>query len=748
MSMAGSHNGDAEVVRSIVLTATLIVAGLFSVDSLLAQLSDEGRSESSPPADRDSADENSADENGSNQSGLQQSASGLLDQLRIPSVRFFEPASNPDLEEPVGDRIDRDAQRMVKESRGGLPAEAVPALQALMSATETSENRRAAAAALMTMARALPNNACCRSVKRQLGRRVALTNCVLNGLDRCENDAQARLLADAVALRLAIDFEQGGRQFHGANVHENLKKLEEQFPQLYELFQAEIDRNYRNQNLRISIPESAASRIMYRQTNRTEPVANCTLGAWTTGCQFTSMTTRADIIPSDTTGCWIVVCEGSVASSTNATKRPAVIATRGDHRVTLRRRMDFVGDATLMGDATANVEANNRIVGVSTKYDRVPIIRRIARKRALRKATQKLPAAENIVAGRIERAAITEFETTTADKFGQLNTMLRAGANTREKYLGQRPRYQVHSTDDALFMTSRTSSVTNFGGSEPPPYAMSNELIVVRVHESLVNGLIDLAESIAEAKANTYLQQIPLDEIDVDDVMDAVDQVRGNVSTADFVDELRQALPLIPDESLDWISREVLEVVLPESVLEFQLPGRQDGVSAAELMQQGEAAIRSLGVYEPAVGGFLQWLRWNGMPRVKFAEWDPVRIRFDENELVLVFRAGPRQDELPAVEVPFQLQVIDGSIGIDLPQLDAVIAQTEISNQPGSMLAVQILKRHRGQIRELFGDAETMLRVPIQSLVKVPDDLDFRVAKLDMTDGWLTIEVDVQLANR
>ncbi|MCA8990645.1 MAG: hypothetical protein KDA88_01635 [Planctomycetaceae bacterium] len=615
-------------------------------------------------------------------------------------------------------RIERDATRLQLEASDQPLLNELPKLfkQLYGTANESIEQRLKVCRELRELIDKLPSDSTSLiSVKRQIERRVDVVEA---GLLSAQNSAHSKdllALTDEIAIRTAIDFEMSGRAFHGERVLKALDELRAKHPDAYAKLNPLIQYHYQNTNLRVVFSEEMASLIVHRLQLDMDCIAECILGAWVTGAQNTEVKTRADILPCDSVGKWNVLGEGRTNSNTQAQKGPATVHTIGKHSFVLSNQMSFVGPHIQLDPATICVNANNYNVGVQTNFDQIPVLRVVARGVARGEAERTRLQAEQIAAGKISRAGLPKFESILESRFGAVNEALANGAELRMDIYGQPPEYRSHSTDTHLFIESQTVLSNNLGGAAPPEFPLPGGTMTFQIHESLVNTVIDGLGLVAEQKVNDLLQELPIDEIRVPDKL--LEKLRERLSGEQFKAELRQILPLADEELL-----EVVAELIPGLGL--------IGINKLEdFRKEHSEQLKEIEKH----------LSKSGIPEFRFADCDPVRIRFDEGAIVVVFGPRPQHENIKTGVLKLDLKVEDGKVGLRLPEE----IPEEVESRLNGLLE-PLKEKLKDQLKTKLRD-----RLPEEILDSSENlglshlHLEFKNAQL--SDGWLTLEVGATL---
>lgn len=406
-----------------------------------------------------------------------------------PGASFDPLESDP----PAETRIAREAAR-ISELAGTEVGDAItPLLATLFNSSKSDAERLQAAADLRQIAEGLNiQDPAQRSVASQILRRTRLAEAAIGALARTDADEQTRETVNDLLLRTSIDFEHANRLAHTEIARTLYDRVRKRHPQIYTSIQPVYVQEYFNYNLHFVISEPLLSRMVSDYRCERGSVADCILGAWVTGSQVTDTKVRADIRPSLNSAAFDIVVDGRTVSNTQGRKHPAVIYTRGNHPFNIVKTAYFDGTRLSGSPANMDVRPNNQTVGASTKFDRVPILGKIARNIAFNEAVSKKPESDAIAAKKMAMQALPQFEREIAGKFQEANENLQNNllANLRKRGI-EPSQYSARSSETHLALSSRTVTVDALAAPLPPSTPAPSHGVAVQMHESAMNAAIE-----------------------------------------------------------------------------------------------------------------------------------------------------------------------------------------------------------------------------------------------------------------
>jgi hypothetical protein len=189
-----------------------------------------------------------------------------------------------------------------------------------------------------------------------------------------------------------------------------------------------------------------------------------------------------------------LVVNGNVASNTLASTDQAQVSIYGTARFNAQKSLYFDGERFAFGQTMVGAQANNQITNIDTKYDGIPIIRRIAQNKAWEVAGSRQAEGEAMVVNRIRGMVASQLDGQINQEFGptgevptRLNTLISA---LRRKDLFPSP-LQWSSTNTDVRMSGRVMGAAELGGTEPDLTQVNPRGVTLMVHQSAVNNGLD-----------------------------------------------------------------------------------------------------------------------------------------------------------------------------------------------------------------------------------------------------------------
>ena len=252
-----------------------------------------------------------------------------------------------------------------------------------------------------------------------------------------------------------------------------------------------INSHYRNANVRFSLSERLVNRLVPEIPRSNEPVSDRILGARVLGQSTIHSQLKVDFVPDSEQWRLRLNTIGWVASRTRAYRDGFTFFNLGD--ASYNATSDILINPTGSNSTPVQVDVSNsqQLVGMQSKYDRIPIVNVLARKVAQQKHQESTPASNASVENKIRRTTRERVESGVQQSLSgftaQLNTNLVQPLNAME--LEPTP-IELSTTDERLIMRYRLAGFDQLSAFTARPMALKNSVASMQLHESCVNNLI------------------------------------------------------------------------------------------------------------------------------------------------------------------------------------------------------------------------------------------------------------------
>lgn len=272
---------------------------------------------------------------------------------------------------------------------------------------------------------------------------------------------------------------------------------------------AAMRQHYFNSNIQFAISEGFLNRVLAKTQTEEGGVRDFVLGADVYGSQVTTTSSTFDILPSENGAFIRINLTGTVSTNTEAYKSSVIIYSNGNNQFFGAKDIHFDGVTFSTQPASIQVSASSQPVGASTKLDRVPLLGKFARHLALDGAERNRPAAESIAAERVSSRVGPEFDNAVDSNFSELNGKLNEKVVAPLKSDNLYPDYKAtRSTDSELELYSRLMANHELAGDIVPNEPVASGELALRVHESLINNVLDRLELAGKTMSEEEIRQL------------------------------------------------------------------------------------------------------------------------------------------------------------------------------------------------------------------------------------------------
>ena len=283
-------------------------------------------------------------------------------------------------------------------------------------------------------------------------------------------------------------------------------------PQLQELA-GQLQAHYRNANFRLTVSERLLNQFVPPIPDMQEPFRDRILGAHVVGQNQISNEVSIGLVPDTEQIQLRLETVGKVFSRTRAQHSGFTIHNEGSSRFQVIKRLAFGRNGIVNGKPVSSSSTSQRLTGMKSELDSIPIVGWMARKIAKQKFEQQAPNAERITKQKIEsmaRMRVDEQVDTYLDlmrEYAYVNLLQPLVA------LGLEPDpIETRTTEQDLIVRYRLAGRDQMGASSARPVPLEDNLLSMQIHETAMNNLLQRIElagqrfSIPELKS--HLQDV------------------------------------------------------------------------------------------------------------------------------------------------------------------------------------------------------------------------------------------------
>jgi hypothetical protein len=254
----------------------------------------------------------------------------------------------------------------------------------------------------------------------------------------------------------------------------------------------QLDTNYRNANVRITLSQEILNRFVPRQEAVTERIDDVILGARTWGCSETKAQLQVKLLPSSDTWRVGLQAEGQVLSETISAKGPARFYSLGDACFLAEKQIVVHPHGYYHLSADAEAESSSGLAGMETNADPIPIIgdlvQAIAKQRYQSQASAARYEMRNIVANR----ARGRLDTEVSEQLDLASQQVSEHLYGPLEQLALNPVVlQMSTTEEQLIARYRLAGHHQLAAHTPRPIAARGSAFSLQLHESALNNLVE-----------------------------------------------------------------------------------------------------------------------------------------------------------------------------------------------------------------------------------------------------------------
>ena len=274
-----------------------------------------------------------------------------------------------------------------------------------------------------------------------------------------------------------------------------------------------VEQHYRNANVRIAITANMLNRLVSEKRSEMRAVRDRIAGTPVRGQSLTHSESFIRLEPA--AGRWQldVQTQGTVESDTLANGGRARLRSFG--ATDFNAQKSIVVDTNGVHVQSANVGATNynRLVGVKTQYDWVPLFGSYARSQAVRQYRAKRPWAKAEVEAKVAAQAQDDVDRETREAVERIERDVRSRFTNPIAQAGiDVTPIELSTTSERIVARLRVAGNHQLGSHTPRPRALSDSLASLQLHESaLTNAAVSLQLDGARYNA-TELQQLLRDK--------------------------------------------------------------------------------------------------------------------------------------------------------------------------------------------------------------------------------------------
>lgn len=258
---------------------------------------------------------------------------------------------------------------------------------------------------------------------------------------------------------------------------------------------ATLDTHFRNSNFRVSVSAEMLNLLLPDTGEVQEPVNENVFGAEVRGQSRVANRLQIRLIPDTSRIQMRLEAMGKVFSQTEAQRSGFTIQNVGDARFQVFKRLAIGRDGITADQPEAWSRSTNKMVGMQSELDGVPVLGWVARRVAERKIAEQSPQVENYTRHRLESAIKQKFNTEIENQLSEMQSYLYSNMIEPLTALELEPTpLEMRSTDSRVIMRYRLAGFDQMGGNTARPRGLQNSLLSMQIHETALNNLLNRIE--------------------------------------------------------------------------------------------------------------------------------------------------------------------------------------------------------------------------------------------------------------
>ena len=482
----------------------------------------------------------------------------------------------------------------------------------------------------------------------------------LVNLDSALRDWSAESVDLSMLLANLENYESSRSPYIARQVAEQRQSLIWSPNELDHLVGKEIERHYRNANVRLAISDDLMNRFLPKPQILEDSVNDVIVGASVSGYSRTLNRLQLRLIPDPHKIRMGLEAHGVVHSNTGSSSGPVTIYNRGEASYVARKLM-LVSDTGLhIWPAVSEAYAASDTHGMDTDYDAIPVLRSFVRKMAETQQDELYGEAMSEVEAKVRETSRRRLDQEADPRIKKMGKVYEQKVQSPLERLDLKPTpISMSTTNDRAIIRFRVAGDSQLGAHTPRPCAPSDSVASIQVHESVLNNVADQLMLNGQTFTLPELHRMVAEKLGLDIAEPTDLPADAQVTFAD-----KDAVTIRCDDGKIWVTLAVAE------------------------LSQGRSTFRNFkatAVYHLTSHGLHTELERDGVvqlqgKRLNFREQIALRgvtaKLFSQNRKPQVISAERAKDPNLAGLSVSQLVVLDGWIGL-------AIAPSRVVRNPG-----------------------------------------------------------------
>lgn len=421
-----------------------------------------------------------------------------------------------------------------------------------------------------------------------------------------------------------------------------------------------VEQHYRNANVRVAISAEMLNRYVGQERSEVRPLRDRINGASIRGESHMQSSSRVQLDPA--TGRWDlgVESQGTIQSNAMADGGQARFRSQTATDFSAVKRIVVDSQGVIMQPASIDVDSHNRLMGVTTDVDWVPLVRFYARDRAVQEYRARQPRAKMEVESKVAAEAANTLDQETQEAVERVEKQIRDRVTDRLAAYGVKVTpVELTTTHERVVARLRVASDEQAGSHTPRPRALSDSLVSAQIHETaLTNAAVSL-----ELDGRRY-------------------------SASELAELIQKKFPQVEERTIDEEHRDTVFHFAKQDAVQFHIEdGRLEVTLSLACVELGGRKMRNFVVhafYAPSVNGLEAELVRDGALGVegRLSSSDRARLHNVFNSVlppertIPMVRLDDESDPRLAGLMITQLVMEDGWLGLAVgPETSARVAE-------------------------------------------------------------------------
>ncbi|RIK80851.1 MAG: hypothetical protein DCC67_08855 [Planctomycetota bacterium] len=286
-------------------------------------------------------------------------------------------------------------------------------------------------------------------------------------------------------------YESHGSQRDAAAIAELRMRLKWSDDSRLHVLADELDRHYRNANVRMAFTAELINRLIPPQPADVSPVHSRIAGTDVQGRSETHTDIYVRLLPDPRVWRFGLEARGKVSSQTRSLTWPARLRNSSRMEYEARKLVLVNRFGMHVWPAEARAEGNTSLVGVDSSFGYVPVLGTIIENAAREQHRLSRPRAIEQVKDKVREQACQRMDSEADVKLARLESQL------RERVLEPIDRFhlaveplEMSTTDERATMRVRMANVQQLAAHTPRPSAPSDSLASFQLHQSAFNNAL------------------------------------------------------------------------------------------------------------------------------------------------------------------------------------------------------------------------------------------------------------------